>query len=269
MRKGYSFSDCFRRGWDAFMLHPTPSTLGPLLGVTIAGAIELLIIPSSSILITFSLPLAFIINGLITLIAMTQLLGGLSILALHTVCDKKPSILDIFKGFRKFGKLFIAMLFYIFLLSFIAIPVFVGESIGWSTLLDMLSENLGIDDIKLLQGLLMFAMVALGIAYMSLLLGYLLVFLVISDDWFNDSVAAALNISARMTAGNKFKLFWTVIALSIFTLAGVLLIGLGIILTFMVSLMVMAVIYEDLKSESTCGDAKGWYEQHDAKIAVG
>jgi len=269
MRRSFSFFHCFGRGWDAFMLHPTPSTLGPLFAVIIAGAIELLIIPSSAILSVLSLPLTIFVNGLISLIAMTQLLGGLSILALHTVCDKKPSVLDIFKGFRKFGKLFVALLFYLFMLSFIAIPVFVGENIGWNTLIDMLGENLGIDDVGLLQGLLTFAMVALGVAYLSLLLGYILVFLAIMDDWFNDSVAAALNISARMTAGNKIRLFFTIIGLSLFTLAGLLLVGIGIILTFMVSLMVMAAIYEDLKSEETCGDAKGWYEQHEGDIAVG
>jgi len=225
--------------------------------------------PFSGILAVIFMPLGFILHGVITMSIVPQFHGGLCKIALHCVTDKNPGWLEIFTSFKKWGQFFVAALLYMFLLSFVAVPVIAGQMGAFATLMDILTSAFGTEQTWMLQLILIFCMAALGIAYLSLMVGWIFVMFVIADDWFKDSIASALNISARMTAGNKFKLFWSLLVLSIFANLGVLVFGIGVLATWMIALFVMAAIYEELKTAECCSDARGWYEYHDEGIAIG
>ena len=269
MNPKFSFARCFSKGWNAFMHNPTPAILGPIIVYAILTVLEGVAFPITGLLAVILLPLSLIAFGLFTLLVIPPFYGGIAILALNVVSGRNPSITDVFKGFKKYGQFLVAFFLWSVLVSLVAIPVIVGQTVGLTTLLDMTASSFAGDQTKWLAIIIIVALIGLGLGYISFLLGWVFVFFVIGDYWFNDSVGAAFSISSRMSGGNKIKLFFSLVVLSVFAALGLLIFGIGFFATSMISTLVLAAIYEELKTDATCSEARGWYEHHGADIAVG
>ncbi len=209
------------RGWEGFKANPAPAILGFLVWVIVVSAISMIPIVNFAMLI---------VAGPLT--------GGLMILMLNLAKGTDPKVGDAFAGFSKFGR-FLGVYWFFFLIMLLAyIPGIIGFAVG------MAIQDEVITPVAMGIGGLISAVIVI-----VLTLKYLLVWYVVADNQ-EDGVMDAFRKSAQLTQGNRLKLFGSMIVLGILGEIGVLLFGVGVLLTGPIAGAAMASIYLQLKESA-------------------
>lgn len=222
--KSVSLGRAFSAGWASFTKY-----VGLLIGANLLYMV-----------ITFAGEVIPFLNILFLALVIPPLTGGLIILSLNAVRGTNPSINDLFAGFKDFGKwLGIYWLFFA-VIAAAAIPLGLAALVAF-----LILEPKGGPDIVTQ------AVMGLGIAITTILVFWLMIrYLFV---WFiaaeGGAVVESFRRSAEMTKGIRLKLFGIYFVLMLFTYAGVIACGIGVIVTGIVAALAYAAIYLDLKNQ--------------------
>ena len=214
-----NISDCVNDGWNGFKKNAGVS-IGIILiyGIinSIGGAVP-------------------VINVAVGMVVTPVLTGGLAIFALKIVRGEEGRIEDLFQGFNKFGSFLGAYWLYVCTALAACIPAAIGFGID-------VAIHGGI------TGLFPYCTIAFGaasvIALVIVLLRFSMVYYLIIDGM---PVIDAFRESARITKGFVGALSLLGLVNALIVLAGVLLLFIGLLAAFPVTMMASAAAYTRLK----------------------
>lgn len=242
--KTISIKRCFGKGWEAFKINPVPAIFGFFLFTIIK-------------VVGQNIP--FLGIGFVMFLA-APFTGGMAILMLNLVNNEKPAIENIFSGFKKYGQFMGVYWLLIVILALSALPFGLGALT--CTLLEPMqfqafdrgNEALASTLDTLILVIILLAVAISVILYIALLLKWFFVYFIIADSENEDTVIDAFKRSSKMTKGNRIRLLLAAFVLALFSISGVIGLGIGIFVTAPIAGCGMASIYNELKASYASGD---------------
>ena len=190
-------------------------------------------------LIAFGVGVVPLLGPIAGAVVLPPLYGGFMVLALKVVDDRGPKVTDLFEGFHAYGKwMGIYWLVYAIVLAAL-VPLGMLALIGYFVLWENagpLSEGTAVA----VSGVLAFAAVAVIAVVVALLIRWLFVFYAGVE---TADTMGAFTISAHLTKGRRLQLLWMYIALGIVSMAGVLALGVGALVSVPLSSYALAALY--------------------------
>ncbi|UCC67163.1 MAG: DUF4339 domain-containing protein [Armatimonadota bacterium] len=216
-------------GFDAFKRYP-----GLLIGVSVLYFVLAAV--------GQNIPIVGFLYGILV---QPPIVGGLVIFVLNVINDRNPTVGDLFAGFQRFGTWMGAY----WLLTAISLACFVPGLIlvGIGAVLSRSGE----DEMALILAIVLGAVVSLVIV-IAVTLRWMFVYYSVAE---GRGTMDAFKRSAQITEGVRPQLLWAGIVLGLFSIAGVIALGVGIIVTFPIAMCAFASIYRDL--EAAAGPAPG------------
>jgi uncharacterized membrane protein len=226
--KSVSVGRAFSLGFDAFKRHP---------GVMIGVSILYLVLNA----VGQNIP---ILGSLFAILVAPPIVGGLAIFVLNVINDRNPTVGDLFAGFQRYGTwmgvywLFAAISLACFIpgLILVGIGALLGRSGG---------------DEALIIAIVLGALISLVIL-IAVTLRWMFVYYSAAE---GRGTMDAFKRSAQITEGVRPQLLWAYIVVGLFSISGVIALGVGIIVTFPIAMCAFASIYRDL--EAATGPAPG------------
>jgi len=219
-------------GWNAFKKAP---------GVAVGGFLLFYLIMVLGLGIPFLGP---VLLGF-------PVIGGLTVLCLNIVRGKDHHISDLFAGFKCYGMWLVVGLLYMLMIAVVTLLIM---TLLWMVvLLSHASSiiNYATGSAQALPALRYGQAIPLGGSFISILLLWILtlrwlfVCHLVSD---GVEPLEAFRRSSELTKGRRFKLFYISLVLVLFSITGLLFIGLGMLITVAVSYLALTSIYVDLAS---------------------
>ena len=185
-----------------------------------------------------------ILGSLFAILVAPPIVGGLAIFVLNVINDRNPTVGDLFAGFQRYGTwmgvywLFGAISLACFIpgLIIVGIGALLGRSGG---------------DEALIVAIVLGALISLVI-FIAVTLRWVFVYYCATE---GRGTMDAFKRSAQITEGVRPQLLLTYIVLGLFSISGVIALGVGIIVTLPIAMCAFASIYRDL--EAATGPAPG------------
>lgn len=195
-------------------------------------------------------------NYAFAVLAMGPLAGGLAIVNLKAVRGQRPSVGDLFAGFRDYVRWIGAYWFYVVIISIADIPLAVGtiSVLGLRGLryfhvppvveLHAIIKSAGSDPVSLavIYATAMFT----GVLSVVILLRYGFAYYALVD---GSGVVESFRRSAELTRGIRWQLLGIGAVIFVFAGSGFLACGIGFIVTAVVAQLAFAHIYTQLRGE--------------------
>lgn len=216
-------SEALATGWRTMWRYPGPAIGGFALYMLMCVAVG-------------SIP---ILGSLAQIVVLPPLVGGLAVLSLKIVDDRDPKVVDLFEGFHAFGKWMGVYWLYNVIVIAALVPLGILALTGYF----LLWENAGsLPEAAAIGASGAMAFVAVGViaVMVALLIRWLFVFYAGVE---TADTIGAFSVSAHVTAGRRFELFWMSIALWIVAGVGVLALIVGVFVTAPLSTYAMAALY--------------------------
>lgn len=236
-RKTISIKRCFRQGWEAFKANPITAIFGCFL---------------FTIIVVIGQNIPFLKIGFVIFLR-GPFTGGATALALNLVNNNKPAIENIFSGFKKYGQFMGVYWLLIAILALAALPAGLGalvcsflEPIQFQAF-DRGNEALATTLDTLILVIMILTIAISVIIYISLMLRWLFVYLIVADGWNENRVITAFKRSSKITKGHRIKLLFVVLIMSLFALSGIIGLGIGIFITAPIAWCGIASIYNEVK----------------------
>lgn len=195
-------------------------------------------------------------NYAFAVLAMGPLAGGLAIVNLKAVRGQRPSVGDLFAGFRDYVRWIGAYWFYVVIISIADIPLAVGtiSVLGLRGLryfhvppvveLHAIIKSAGSDPLSL--AVIYTTAMITSVLSILILLRYGFAYYELVD---GAGVVESFRRSAELTRGIRLRLLGVFIVLGLFAAAGLAACGVGFIVTGSVAQLAFVYIYTQLKGE--------------------
>lgn len=205
------------------------------------------------LVITVGLSNIPIVGLLATIFVIPPLAGGYTILFLKAARDQNPQVEDLFAGFRQYWKwmgvywLFIAavLLAMIPFLIMMGIAMAVAHGVMPPQLSPAGSFDPGSTPIAITLGAIG-GIISLVIVFI-IVTRYIFAFYLVADGL---NVLDAFKESARMTNGIRLQVLGAYIVFALVSLAGLLALGVGIIVTGVIATLAFTYVYLDVRAAS-------------------
>lgn len=232
--------------WTTFLRYP---------GLTIGG---FLIYNAITYLIS-AIPF---VGGLASLVVVPALLGGIYIFDLNLVRNNNPKLEDLFAGFNRYiiwlglYWLWLGVMLLALIPAGIGLLVAIIASGGANTYNTMAAPpGYGMHQPSFLNtipiwawGVLAIGIIVSFVIIVILSVRYIFAWYVAAD---GEGIIESFKRSSELTEGKRLRLFWIFIVIGLFSVAGVIALGIGILFTMMLSWLAYTSIYINLLPEQT------------------